>query len=668
MAIPVSLGEFQANQEFTVVKSLTADCILGADFLVKHNAVIDCRANILYLGGASQLQVPISVSQSSRGKAQSVSQDIVALVSETVELPARSISLIRAHVPTDCHQEGLVEPQIVGELGKFVLLPRTLVQVGADQEVVLQVTNTSPSPVSVYKGSKLGKFTGRDQICLIDNTGLTTASPTTEPSPPLGVDLISSDLTPPEQDQLLELLTQYNDVFATPEGPLGKTSMVKHEVQTTGPPIRQPVRRPLESLKGVVGKELQKMLQQGVVSPSNSPWSSPIVMVRKSDGSWRFCVDYRKVNSATRHDAYPLPRIDATLDSLAGSVYFTTLDLASGYWQVEMEEESKEKTAFSTPDGHYEFNVMPFGLTNAPATFQRLMECVLAGPTFSQCLIYLDDIIAFGSSFPQHLERLATVLQRLRGAGLKLKASKCKFMRKEVLYLGHIVSTAGVQPNPAKTEAASAYPVQKNVHDLRQFLGLANYYRRFVRGFSRIAEPLYQLTRKTAKGFQWTSQCQTAFEELKTILVNPPNLAYPDFSKPFILHTDASAFAIGGVLSQEHNGKECVISYWSRQLNKAERKYSTTEREALAAVAAIKEFYPYLYGFPFTLVTDHNPLTCLKGLKDFGGRLTRWLMFLQQFNFSVEAGITRMLMRCHGNQLRRMAWTILTRAMMVYRQ
>ena len=347
-------------------------------------------------------------------------------------------------------------------------------------------------------------------------------------------------------------------------------------------------------------------------------------------------MDYQKVNSVTKRDAYPLPRIDATLDSLAGAEYFTVLDLASGYWQVEVEEDDKEKTAFSTPQGHFHFNVMPFGLTNAPATFQRLMECILAGLNPSHCLIYLDDIIVHSTTFSEHLERLASVLRQLRNAGLQLKPSKCKFAQKEVHYLGHIASAAGAQPDPSKTEAVSSYPVPRNVQEVRQFLGLANYYRQFIKHFSEITEPLHQLTRKTTKGFHWNPSCQSAFDELKRRLVSPPILAYPDFSLPFVLHTDASATVVGAVLCQIQNGMERVISYWSRQLNKAERNYSTIEREALAAVAAVKEFYPYLYGFPFQLVTDHNPLTALKGLKDVGGQLTRWMLYLQQFDYTIE--------------------------------
>ena len=309
------------------------------------------------------------------------------------------------------------------------------------------------------------------------------------------------------------------------------------------------------------------MLQQGIVQPSTSPWSSPVVMVKKRDGTWRFCIDYRKLNAVTHQDAYPLPRIDETLDSLAGSTYFTTLDLAAGYWQVGIEECDKEKTAFSTRRGHFEFNVMPFGLTNAPATFQRLMECVLAGLTGEQCLIYLDDIIVFSSTFDEHLQRLANVFAALRGAGLKLKPSKCFFAQKEVHYLGHVISTAGVSPDPAKTEVVSSYPIPTDSKQLRQFLGLANYYRRFVPDYSKIAEPLHKLLRKGAT-YNWNTACHEAFTELKHRLVTPPVLTYPDFKLPFLLYTDASDFALGAVLSQVQDGKERVVSYWSRQLTK----------------------------------------------------------------------------------------------------
>ena len=358
-------------------------------------------------------------------------------------------------------------------------------------------------------------------------------------------------------------------------------------------------------------------------------------MVRKKDGSWRFCIDYRKLNAVTCRDAYPLPRIDATLDSLAGATYFTTLDLASGYWQVAVEEKDKEKTAFSVPEGHFEFNVIPFGLTNAPATFQRLMECVLAGLVGEQCLIYLDDIIVFSSTFKEHLVRLSGVFQALNDAGLQLKPSKCHFALREVRYLGHVVSQAGIKPDDDKVKAISTYPIPRTTKELKQFLGLTNYYRRFIKDYAHIAEPLHKVQGKS-KSLQWNPSCQLAFDTLKHKLTTPPILAYPDFLSPFLVYSDASSTAIGGVLGQIQQNKEVVISYGSRQLTKAERNYSAVEREVLAAVWTIKEFYPYVYGFPFKLVTDHNPLISLRSLKDVGGRLSRWIMYLQQFNFEID--------------------------------
>ena len=329
---------------------------------------------------------------------------------------------------------------------KSILVARTLGCVDKNHSIA----NISPTPTKIHKGTKLGTFVPMDEFWVVNSVQNDQRHGGEVATKLPAVDLTGTDLSSTQQQKLLELLATFSTLFVTPEEPLGKTSVVRHGIQITGPPIRQPLHRIPESLKPVVEHEVHKMLQ-GVVRPSTSPWSSPVVMVRKKDGGWRFCVDYRKVNSVTRQDAYPLPRIDATLDSLAGSVFFTTLDLASGYWQVELDDEAKEKSAFSTQSGHFEFNVMPFGLTNAPATFQRLMECVLAGLVPNECLIYLDDIIVFSTSFADHLTRLEAVFQCLQQAGLKLKPSKCHFARKEVKYLGHIVSAEGIKPNPAKT-------------------------------------------------------------------------------------------------------------------------------------------------------------------------------------------------------------------------
>ena len=636
ITLPVNIGNYQSAQVFIVVKTLTVDCLLGVDYLVAHEVVIDYKHAMVTIKG-NEIPFTIANGVATITKYASCNRTISTL--QTVTIPSRSIQLIDVTLPDDVKpmdlSSVLIEPLSTAKVPQHVLMGRTFSPVHNGNLAVMQVMNISPTPLTIHQGTKLGEYTPLAELLLVDSAG-PGHPPSTGASALTDIDLSTCELSPTQQQQLLALLQDYEDLFATVGGPLGRTSVVRHAIYTEGPPIRQPMRRQPVALRSAIDSEVQTMLQQGVIQPSFSPWSSPVVMVKKKDGSWRFCIDYRKLNGATHRDAYPLPRVDATLDSLAGSTLFTTLDLASGYWQVEVEPQDKEKTAFSTPTGHYEFNVMPFGLTNAPATFQRLMECTLAGLSGEQCLIYLDDIIIFSSTFEQHLQRLASVFDRLRSAGLKLKAKKCSFARTHVTYLGHIISSKGIEPDRNKTAAVATYPTPQNNKEVKQFMGLSNYYRRFIPGYAQIAEPLHRLLKKTSKSFQWTAECEAAFTTLKSKLTQSPLLAYPRFTEPFIVSTDASDKAVGGVLSQIQDGHERVIAYWSRQLKKAERNYSTIEREALAVVGAVKEFYPYLYGFSFKLITDHNPLTSLRGIKDTGGRLTRWLLFLQQFNFTVE--------------------------------
>ena len=295
------------------------------------------------------------------------------------------------------------------------------------------------------------------------------------------------------------------------------------------------------------------------------------------------CYWYRKLNAITRKDAYPLPRIDDTLDTLSRSQWFSILDLLSGYWQVEVAEGDRDKTAFATQSGLFEFKVMPFGLCNAPATFQRLMDLVLAGVQWSHCLVYMDDIIVVGRSFKDHLQNLSVVLQRLKEANLRLKPAKCSFCKTKVSYLGHIVSRQGVATDPEKTNKVSNWPILTTISDIQRFLELASYYRRFVKNYATIASPLHKLTER-GRQFNWTSDCTTAFASLKQKLTNAPILAFPDFTQPFLLDTDASQFGIGAILSQVIDGKENVIAYASRTLSKAEQKYCVTRKELLAMV------------------------------------------------------------------------------------
>lgn len=446
-------------------------------------------------------------------------------------------------------------------------------------------------------------------------------------------------LSKQEYRVLWPVFQKYMRIFDEPKSAIGCKNKVRHKIDTGDhPPIRKNPYRLPHALKSVVNEQISDMQNKGIVRPSDSPWASPVVIVSKKspDGSpkYRFCVDYRALNTITRKDAYPLPNIVETLDALSGSEYFTTLDLCSGYHQVDVEPSDIEKTAFSVPGQHYEFTKMPFGLCNAPATFQRLMDSMLVGIKGEEALVYLDDIIIFSKNIEQHATRLGRVLQILYESNLYVQLSKCNFAVREVEYLGHIVSNEGIKPDHKKIDAIANYPKPQNIRDVRSFLGLVGYYRRFIKDFAQKAKPLTELIKKD-KPFKWEEAQEEAYKFFTTALCTEPVLKYPDFSKPFVLSTDASNTAIGAVLSQVHHGQEHPIAYASRQLNKAESNYSTTEKELLALIWATKYFRCYLYGRKFTAVTDHAALRWMLSLKDPSSRLTRWALRLSEFDYEV---------------------------------
>ena len=415
-------------------------------------------------------------------------------------------------------------------------------------------------------------------------------------------------LTPEEVARVRSCILQARDVFALTKGELGEVDEILHHIETgDSPPVRQPPRRVPFARRPEISRMVNEMLHTQVIQESKSPWASPVVLVQKKDGSLHFCMDYRRLNAVTRKDVYPLPRIDDLLDQLSGKRVFSTLDAHSGYWQIRMHETSREKTAFVTMNGLYEFRVMPFGLCNAPATFQRLMQKTLTGLGGDQpfCSVYIDDVIVFSKTVEEHLDHLAQVFNRLRKIGLKLHPQKCSFTHPKVLYLGHIISSEGIAPNPDKVRAVREFQIPTNARAVREFLGIAGYYRRFVPNFAKVAGPLHALTRQQVP-FVWTPKCQEAFEKLKELLVSPPVLAYPCFAKPFVLHTDASGLGLGAVLEQEQDdGQLHPVAYASRTLSKHERNYGITDLEALGVVWAAKHFRAYLLGHKCLVYTDH---------------------------------------------------------------
>eukprot|EP00731_Ephydatia_muelleri_P007838 Em0004g176a len=402
---------------------------------------------------------------------------------------------------------------------------------------------------------------------------------------------MTDSLAPDVREKVADLLWQFQDVIALDDSDLGRTRLTSHQINTGDTqPVRQQARRlPFHQQQEVRGL-LDYMLSQGIIEPSCGPWASPIVLAKKKDGTTRFCVDFRRLNDCTRKDAQPLPRIDDTLDALGGAQYFSTLDLASGYWQVEVDSRDREKTAFVTPFGLFQFRVMPFGLCNAPATFQRLMERVLAGLHWMTCLVYLDDIIIFSRSVETHVKQLKEVLERLKIAGLKIRPKKCHLLQTSVQYLGHVISAEGIRTDPQKVACVSNWPVPRTSKELQSFLGLASYYRRFVKDFAHIASPLHALTEK-GREWVWSKECNDAFFDLKKRLVSSPILTLPDFSLPFVLDTDASGDGLGAVLAQNVDGVERVVAYASRALSRTEKKYCATRREMLALIITVYNGY-----------------------------------------------------------------------------
>ena len=619
-----------------LVSDHVSEVILGLDWLAVNKVTWDFGHNRIQLGGQ---QFTLRLKHSSDHWCRRV-----VLNADTVIPPRSQVDLsthVVFHSSSDWKStaEWATEPKIIHP---GVYSARTLVSSTSIADVPVRVMNVKPQSVRIKAGTNLADL---QPVEVDESESVCSASTTTKPTvidklnvPEFVRDLVNgshSSLSDSFRRTLVDILCSYEDVFSKSENDLGLTDIVTHQIDTgNARPIRQPLRRYPPAHVEAISEHVDTMLAQGTIEAASSPWASNVVLVKKKDGSLRCCIDYRQVNSLTRKDAYPLPRIDACLDAMSGAQWFSTFDLRSSYHQVKVDPKDSDKTAFICPRGMYRFRTMPFGLCNAGATFQRLMDIVMSGLHPEICLIYLDDIIVFSASAEQHLERLITVLARLRTAGLKLKPQKCAFFQKSVSFLGHVISEKGIATDPIKTEAVVQWPVPRNVKELRSFIGLSSYYRRFVKDFANIAAPLHEL-QKQGRPFRWTSEAQEAFETLKGALASPPILAMPNDTGQFVLDTDASDVAIGAVLSQVQDGVEKVIAFASRSLDRRECNYCVTRRELLAVVHFLKHFKQYLLGRHFTVRTDHAPLTWLRHTPEPIGQQARWLEVMEEYDFTV---------------------------------
>lgn len=445
------------------------------------------------------------------------------------------------------------------------------------------------------------------------------------------------NLTSNQVQQLKSLLNKYKECFSNNLRDLGFTNIVQMEIELTDskPVVYRPYRLSY-SERELVRSMVQEMIEADIVCESTSQYASPILLVKKKTGEKRLCVDYRALNSRTKKEHYPLPLIDDQLDMLAGHSLFITLDCASGYYQLPIIESSQDKTAFVTPDGQYQFKRMPFGLANAPSVFQRAMNKILAKSKVDFAIIFMDDVLIPARSFEEGFERLEMVLQLLHEAGLTLKLKKCNFFYREIDFLGFQVSGEGIRPGSRKTLAVSSFPVPKNVHDVRRFIGLASFFRRFVKDFALIARPLTDLL-KSNFVWRWNDEHVKAFETLKQKLVERPILALYNVKLETELHTDASKLGIAGILLQKHNdGMFRPVAYYSRKTTKDEQNLHSFELETLAVIASLKRFRIYLLGLKFKIVTDCNALRTTLTKRDLIPRISRWWVQFQEYDCEIE--------------------------------
>jgi hypothetical protein len=691
---PASLSDKSMNALFLVVPTTQyhqrVPGLLGTNIL--NIALVDAPDNMSHLETAWQVALK-TVCRHNRIAHQDGSIGDVT-TTKTITIPPNGRSLIHGQTraaAVACRRINVMVHESKGSPlpGGLVVSPSLIhLEPGSSKRVGIEVTNYSQKTVTIpakaslcelhhvsvvppQLKSEVERVTSRNQ-----NISTSTSDPAEEsPESVLGNTVptvpaekpdsvtgesfveqfresLCSTLTKEQVVEVEDLLAKWECVFSLHDLDLGCTDKVKHKIKLTSEvPFRDRHRHIPPSQIETVRTHLYEMLSLGVIRKSDSPYASNVVLVKKKDGSLRFCIDLRKLNALTIRDSYALPRIDETLDALHGAKWFSTLDLKSSYWQVELEEEDKPKTAFRVGLlGFFECNRMPFGLTNAPATFQRLMESCMGDLYLTYCLLYLDDIVVYSQTYEEHLERLEAIFKRLEEAGLKLKPSKCKFFQKTIKYLGHVASEHGIEVDPEKTRAVHDWPVPTNLTQVLSFLGFVGFYRRFIKNFSKVAKSLNDLNhgsgkvgrnrkhrKKPAVPFVWGSNQQEAFDELKRLCTSTPVLAFADYSKPFLLHTDASLDGLGAVLYQEQNGQERVIAYASRSLSKSERNYPVHKLEFLALKWAVTDkFHDYLYGNTFRVKTDNNPLTYVLSSAKLDATGHRWVSALANYNFSTE--------------------------------
>lgn len=613
--LEIEIEKVRVAQQFVVVDEIVCDVagIIGIDFLKREGAVID------------------------------FAEQWIKIREESCQIPMQGVNVVSTIIPRRCERIVEVEVDCVGDV---VVLPRQVaagVFVGGmivrekDGKIPVRIMNVNECDVKLnnYRPS-VASIDEYDCVGFENDKNRYNAKRVEEVLDSVDLKHLNDD----ERLTIQKVLAQYNDVFHLPQDKLSVTGLFQQTISVpegSNPTYIKPYRLP-HSQKVEINKQVDQMVKDGVVEEASSAWNSPLLLVPKKEDQngnkkWRLVIDYRQVNKVIEDDKFPLPNITEILDSLSGAVYFSHLDLSQGYYQLELEKNSRKITAFTTPAGQFQMTRLPMGLKISPSAFSRMMTVAMSGLNFTNCFIYLDDLIVFGRNLGEHSYNLKLVLNKLREVNLKLNVGKCQFLKRSLVYLGHTISEKGIEPDKSKVEVIHNFPTPVNQDEVKRFVAMANYYRRHIRNFALIARPLNLLTRKGVE-FKWSSKCQDSFNSLKMSLASAEVLDFPDFSdkNEFVLHTDASGTAVGSLLS---NSNKRPVAFASRGLSKGELNYSTIEKELLAIVWAVKHFRPYLFGRKFTIVTDHRPLIYLFSLINPSSRLIKFRLALEEYNFEV---------------------------------
>lgn len=614
--LPLKYEGFNFSHKFHVFKNLPCKAIgiLGQDFIRRYRGVIDYSTDTLSL---------------------QTSQNTVILPMHYYQhiLTIGPRCEVIKYLPTRVNYDCVIYPKEIQE-GVFLA---SVVSRPKNGKIPIRLLNTTEKEVSLnLKDIEIDSLDNYD-FCNFDVPDVSVER----------VKTLFSLLNLPsylKKDELLsieQICAKYSDIFHLPEDKLTVTNIYEQSIKlkdNATPVYRKQYRIPFAQ-KDELSKQIDKMIENGIIEKTSSEWSSPLLLVPKKEDKngkrqWRVVIDYRQLNERIQDDKFPLPNITEILESLSGVFYFSHCDLSQSYYQCSLEQESRKYTAFTTSTGQYQMCRLPMGLKISPSTFSRLMTIAMSGLNYEKCIIYMDDLIIFGKNLIEHNKNLMSVFTRLRKVNLKINPLKCEFLKRQILYLGHVISAEGILPDPEKIRVVERYPTPTCADDVKRFVAFANYYRKFIHRFGEIVIPLNKLSRKNAK-FEWTSECENAFDTLKKLLSKPPVLDYPDFSQnnEFILQTDSSGKAVGSVLCN-NNGKP--VAYASRSLNKAELNYATIEKELLAVVWSIKYFRPYLFGKKFVIRTDHKPLIYLFNMTNPSSRLTKFRLLLEEYDFRVE--------------------------------